>query len=272
MVSRAHRTWRAWLAATTLAVCGSAAAAVTVTLAGERAAAAQGASPDDAKREARKLADKGYEHFEAGEYDRAIPFFRDAEAKFHAPTLLLIQGHAHAKMGRIVAACALYRQVVDEKLPADAPQAFVDAQTDAGKKLDELTPKIATLKIVLKGMTPDRVKVSIDDVEIPESKVLEPIPQDPGTHKVTATIGGDDGGRAVFQTVTLKEGVTKQIQLVFRPGGPVASEVPPNGGGCASCEVARRDGQSGAPLALVASALTLALAAARRRRAPAPLR
>ncbi len=92
-------------------------------------------------------------------------------------------------------------------------------------------------------MTADQVKITIDDVEIPPEKVLQPLRVNPGTRKIVATIGGDDGGRAVFQSVTLKDGVTKQIQLVFRPGGPIGTA--PSSGGCASCEVASGRGAGG---------------------------
>ena len=230
-------------------------------------ALAQPAAADDAKREARELANKGYEYYEAGDYAKAIQFFRDAEAKFHAPTLLVIQARAQEKNGGLVEARTLYQKVADEQLPADAPKEFVDAQAGAREALAGLEGRIAFVKIVLKGMTADRVQITVDGVEVPAARLLQPIPANPGTRKIAATIGGDDGGRTVFQTVSLKEGVTKQIQLVFRPGGSVtAGELPPTGGGCASCEIGSLRGAEGAPPALFGAAAAVLLAAARRRR------
>lgn len=231
------------------------------------AALAQPAATEDAKRAARELANKGYELYEAGDYTKAIQFFRDAEARFHAPTLLVIQARAHEKIGGLVEAQALYEKVAAEELAADAPKEFVEAQASAKAALEDIGPRIAFVKIVLKGMTADKVKITVDEVEVPAARLLEPIPANPGTRKIAATIGGDDGGRTVFQTVTLKEGVTKQIQLVFRPGGSVtAGELPPSGGGCASCEIGSLGAGDGAPPAVLGAAAAAALTALRRRR------
>lgn len=235
-------------------------------------AAAQPPPVEDWKRAARELADKGYEHYEAGDYANAVKYFRDAESRFHAPSLLLMQANAHVKLGQLVEAEPLYQKIVEEPLPADAPQEFRDAQIEAAATLERVSLRIATLKITLKGMTADQVKITIDDVEIPSEKVLQPLRVNPGTRKIVATIGGDDGGRAVFQSVTLKDGVTKQIQLVFRPGGPVGTA--PSSGGCASCEVASgrspggtRSAQTGI-LAMLATGTLLRWR--RRSRAPGP--
>lgn len=222
------------------------------------------ADDDAAKAAARELANKGYEHYAAGEYQKAIPFFKDAEARYHAPTLLLIQAKAWRKLNGLVEARDLYRRIADEKLADDAPQEFLDAQVEAKKELDLVSARIATLEIVLKGMTPDRVRVTIDDVEIPPDKVLTPLPQNPGPHRIVATIGGDGGGRAVFQSVTLKEGTTKKIQLVFRPGTPAAT--PPSAGGCASCAIGASGEAAPAQAAGLLSAAAAAVASALRRR------
>jgi hypothetical protein len=229
-------------------------------------AVAQADATADAKHQARELADKGYEEYEARHYAKAVQYFRDAEARFHAPTLLLMQGNAQLKNGGLVEARVLFQRVVDEQLPPDAPKEFIDAQTEAKASLEGLKGRIATLKIVLKGMTPDKVRITIDDVEIPTADILKPLPQNPGPHKIVATLGGDEGGRAVFQAVNLNEGVIKTIQLVFRKGGIVGE--PPPTRGCASCEVGSTPIGAEAPVgALSALALTIAGALRRRRRA-----
>jgi hypothetical protein len=240
--------------------------AVSAPLAWARPAAAQ--SAEDAREEARKLADKGYEHYEAGNYPKAIQYFRDAEARFHAPTLLLMLGKAHYKNGGLVEARAAFRRIADEQLPADAPKEFVDAQAEARKGIEEINPRVAMLKIVLKGMAPENVRILIDDVEVPTADVLKPLPQNPGPHRIVGMLGGDEGGRSVYQAVTLKEGTTKQIQLVFRAGGPVTGPAPAQGG-CASCEIGGARGDAGTPAGLLAAAAVFALLGARRgRRSP----
>lgn len=235
-----------------------------------QAPSASAATPpvdEAAKAAARELANKGYEHYAAGEYAKAIPYFRDAEARYHAPTLLLIQAKAHVKLGDYVSARPLYEQIIGEKLADDAPAEFKNAQAQAQIGLDEAIPQIATLKIVIRGIRPERVRVTIDDVEIPKDKVLAALPQNAGPHKIVGTLGSEDGGRAVFQSVVLKGGTTKQVQLVFRPGEP-AGATPPSSGGCASCAVAapRPAGETG--VALLSAAAAALAAVLRRRRSP----
>lgn len=230
-------------------------------------AIAQPAASDDDKRAAKELANKGYELYEAGKYAEALPFFRKAEAKFPAPTILLVEARAQEQIGGFVEAQGLYQRIVDMTLAEDAPKEFVDAQATAKDALPAVSGKIAFVKIVLKGMTADKVRVTIDDVEIPADRMSKPVPANPGARKIVATIGGEETGRSVFQQVTLKEGVTKQIQLVFRPGGTLTSgELPPSGGGCASCEIGGRDRAAGEREALFAGLAAAALLGARRRR------
>lgn len=227
---------------------------------------AQPAQPaKDPKQAARELADKGYEQLQTGDYAKAIEFFRQAEALYHAPTLLLMQANAYVKLEGYVEALALYRRVADEKLAPDAPQEFRDAQAEAIKGADKLTGRIATLKIVFKGTTADKVRVTIDGVEIPTEKVLGPILQNPGNHKVEATLAAEEGGRSVFQSVTLKEGTTKQIQLVFRAGATNGPEPVPPSRGCASCEIGLPAGGS-APLEGALSLAVIGVLARLRRR------
>ncbi len=221
-------------------------------------ALAQPAVSEDEKRAAKELANKGYEQYEAGEYDKAVKLFVEAAKHFPAPTILLVTARSEEKLERFVEAQGHYRRIASMELAPDAPKEFADAKAAAEEALPKLSGRIAFVKIVLKGMTADRVQITIDDAEVPQAKILEPIPQNPGTHKIVATIGGDDGGRSVFQSVTLKEGVTKQIQLVFRPGGAITSGELPPGGGCASCEIGNLRGHDSSPEALLAAA-TLAL-------------
>lgn len=251
---------------TTMKVRGLLAAlSFTVVAAASAVAVGQPAASEDDKKAARELANKGYELYEAKEYAQAIKLFGQAEKRFPAPTILLLEANAHEQLGGYVEAEALYQRIIDMALGEDAPKEFVDAQASARAALPDASKRIAFVKILLKGMTVDRVRVTIDDVEIPAAKLVSPVPQNPGPHKIMATLGGDETGRSVFQSVTLKEGTTKQIQLVFRPGGPTSEA--PSGGACASCEIGNLRSDARAPEALLAAA-ALALILGARRRSP----
>lgn len=216
------------------------------------------------KNTARELATKGFEYFESGQLGKALQYFKDAEERFHAPTLVLLIAKTHMKLDQYVEARDAYQRIIDEQLPDTAPKEFLDAKEEAKKTVDLAAARIATLKITLKGMTPDKIRLTIDDVEIPTAKILTPLPQNPGNHKIVATLGGDEGGRAVYQAVDLKAGTTKQVQLVFRAGqlgGP-----PPSSGGCASCEVGAHLGAGDAVKSSAFALVLGALAAVRRRK------
>src|SRR5690348_13168824 len=70
---------------------------------------------------ARSLADAGLELFQAGRVEDAAAKFEAAEAAFHAPTTLLYLARCKAKLGKLLAARALYRRLASEALAPDAP-------------------------------------------------------------------------------------------------------------------------------------------------------
>ena len=80
---------------------------------------------------ARDLAKKGAEAFVAGNHAEALDFMTRAEALVHAPPHLLYIARAQAALGKLVAARETYLKVTREELPASAPRAFKDAQSQA---------------------------------------------------------------------------------------------------------------------------------------------
>lgn len=168
-------------------------------------------SIEAAKEAARIAADKGQEHFDAGRYKEAIAAFRDADQKFHAPTIQLMIARAHEKLGQLREARAQYQQVVDEKLALYAPRPFFQAQLDAKKEMEALIPRIPTLQVTVKGAPAADVQLTVDGRT---ATVGEALPLDPGEHAVVAT--APDGAQAT-QQVKLEERARKQIALVLQP-------------------------------------------------------
>jgi hypothetical protein len=216
----------------TIAAITLAAAVITGTPAhalAQPAAPAATAAPDateeaknaaeEAKNAARQLADQGYEHFERGEYQKAIQLFHRADELFHAPTLVLMQGHAQAKSGNIIEARALYQRVTAEALPVGASKEFREAQQEAKSSLEKLEGKTGFLKIVLQGGAPERVQIEVDGIPVPPSRIGQLIEQNPGKRRIVALIDAEEGGRSVFQTVTIKPKRTKQVTIAFRKSG-----------------------------------------------------
>lgn len=182
-------------------------------------ASAPAKSEKERRDEARALADQANVHFEAGEYQKAIELLHQADSIFHAPTLVIMQGHAQKKLGNLIEARALYMRVVKEGLDPNATEPFKAAYEEAKALADQLIGKTGYLKILLSGeIPPEKVQITIDDLPIPPSRIGQPIEQNPGKRKLVATIDAEEGGRQVFQIVTISPGKTKQIKLAFRKG------------------------------------------------------
>jgi hypothetical protein len=184
---------------------------------------ALGADKTDPKFAARALADHGAALYEAGKYKEAIDVFTEADRLFHAPTLVLMRARAHAALGQLVQARAVYQSIVDEQLAEGAPAAFVDAQRTARAELEAIDRRIPALRVTLHGGDGRGVKVSVDDVEVQGYGPDRWFPLDPGTHRVTVV---PFGGVGVSRSVELAEGARASVDVEL-PVAPVAAPPPP---------------------------------------------
>lgn len=183
------------------------------------AAGAPAMSEQERKDKARDLADQANTLFESGQYQKAIELFNQADSIFHAPTLVIMQGHAQEKMGNLIEARALYQRVVKEGLEPTAPAAYKQAYEEAKVLADKLIGKTGYVKILLSGeVPPEKVQITIDELPVPPSRLGQPIEQNPGKRKIIATIDSSEGGRQVFQVVNINAGKTKIVKLAFRKG------------------------------------------------------
>lgn len=164
---------------------------------------------------ARALATAGFELYEAGEYEKAIERFGSAEALIHAPTHLLYMARAEAKLGHLLAAREHYRNLVTEKLAADAPQPFRDAQQIAQRELTALDSRIPSVAIALPGQAAEKTVVTIDGEPVARDALAAPVPLDPGTHAVKARLAG---WPEVVQQVSLRDGGgVQEVELAVGP-------------------------------------------------------
>ncbi len=188
------------------------------------------AAGPDARAKARALADHGYSLFEAGKFVEAQSELEQAEALFHAPTLLVAIARCQAATGKLLAARATYQKVADEKLPRLASEAFKEAQRGAPGEIAALDRRIPTLAVEISGAPPgSAARVTVDGVEVADP--LKPAVLDPGVHTVVVT---REGSAPVSRTVTLVEMARERVVvdlaapvLVAPPGDPVAP--PPSG-------------------------------------------
>jgi len=185
-------------------------------------AMAQPATPNsDAKDSARKLAERGYELFQAGKYGEAIGHFEKAEQLFHAPPHLLFIARSQAKLGKLLAARAAYDAIVAERLASYAPDAFVLAQQEARIEVAALRTRLPTLELRIRGAAPSAVAVQIDGASVPVARERQRFPVDPGKHTVVARSGG---ATPLIRSVTVMESTSTPIELSF-DGAPSTAPV-----------------------------------------------
>jgi hypothetical protein len=155
--------------------------------AAEPAAADPPVSDIDRARALAKQANKAL--LKAQSYAEALDYATRAEALYHAPIHLAIIGEALIGMGRGAEAMATLERLVSEPLPANAPDAFRTAQADGQRRLKELSARVPSLLLVVKGAPPGAVTVTVDDKPF-ALKGGTATRLDPGVHKIHAVAPG----------------------------------------------------------------------------------
>lgn len=178
-------------------------------------------SPEDRKA-AVALGDAALKLFDQGQWAEAYQRFEQADQLVHAPPLVLYMARSKRNMGQLVEARKLYDQVVEEKLAADAPQQFRDAQKTAAEERDPLDARIPSVQIQVEGAPIHAVRVTVDGVELAPAALQAPVPLNPGSHDFEATAEGHPSAQ---QSVELpaKKGVHT---LVLVLGGESRTTVP----------------------------------------------
>ncbi len=176
------------------------------------ASTASGQTPEE-REGARTAANEGREAFEAGDYEQAIARFERANELIRAPTHTLYLARSHEKLGLLVLARELYREIEREQLAPDAPPPFLQAQQDARDELAALEKRIPRITVEVHGPGEEGAKVTMNDDVVPLELVGIARPVDPGTYRFRAT-SRDGNARPV--SVTLKEGENKTVTLELR--------------------------------------------------------
>ncbi|WP_437726442.1 hypothetical protein [Sorangium sp. So ce861] len=183
------------------------------------AAVAQQAEPtEQAKAEARSLANKGQDLFDAGRHEEALAAFREAAALVHAAPLLRMIARSCQRLGRLREARSFYQRVVDEPLAADAPRAFQQAQADARVELAALAPRIPALEVAVRGAAPDTVVLTLDGERIGQGT---PVERDPGIYTLVAVAPRRN---PITRTIRLNEGSRELVTIDLPP--PAAAPRP----------------------------------------------
>jgi hypothetical protein len=204
---RGRTTWKATITAV-----------LALVLASGVAQAAPSASDVDA---ARELMSQGREERKAGHHDKALERFRAAHKIMQVPTTALEVGQSLADLGKLVEAREMW--VAATKIPVEPkePEAFGKARKRAQELIDEITPRIPTVKFEVTEIAPGAtLKVTIDDASVEPDTLVVPRRLDPGKHVAVFT----DGKHISKLSFELAERDAKQLEVDLSIGDEVVTK------------------------------------------------
>jgi hypothetical protein len=175
----------------------------------------------DAQTAARARGEEGLRLFETGQWSEAFTAFEQADAIYHAPTLVLFMARCRRNQGRLIEAEVLYNKAAAEPVPKGAPEQFVKAVASARAELDNIHKRIPSVRVTLRGAAAARAVVSIDGVPLRVTEISSRKPLDPGDHEVVASV---EGGVSARKKISLQEGEEVSVELDLNP--PVPEETP----------------------------------------------
>lgn len=162
---------------------------------------------------ARALFREGVNHALRDEFAEAATCFSRAYAIHRAPTIAYNWAATLDRLGRLVEASELVREVVRDRSVDDATrQASRDLWAD-------LRHRVGHLRVTLSGET-SGVELVLDGVHLAPAIADRPIAVDPGEHRVGAA---RDGAVVVSGQARFEEGQELEIELVIPPA-PLAQD------------------------------------------------
>jgi len=177
----------------------------------------------DAERAAaRELFKEGDVLQRAAKFADALDKFQRAERVYGAPTNVLRIAECQAALGQLVESVETYRAAIRTVLPPGSPQAFQAAIDQAKGELAQVEPRLPKLMVQVLPAAPN-VQMQIDGQTVSAALIGEPIPLDPGTHRVRIVASGF---AAFEQDAALKERETTTVAAALK-ATPAVAPVPP---------------------------------------------
>lgn len=170
------------------------------------------------KKRAKKLLSEGDSLFRKGDYEGALDRYQKAYEAFPSPKIYFPMAQAEEMLGRDLEALTHYEQLLAEAGEDLSEQVRKDAEA----RIAEIESRIAVITFAVE---PEGAIVSIDDVEMGQAPLGEPVRLLPGPHKYSVR---KEGYEPVEKQMDLKPGerVHEAVELErIRPR--VAKRPPP---------------------------------------------
>jgi hypothetical protein len=174
------------------------------------------AAPDPAERAiARTLMDEGDRKAEIKDFRGALEAYKKADSIMGVPTTGIDVARTHLVLGHLVEAWQVAGVVTHFPRKPTEPEAFTHARRDADALIEQVLPRIPTLRIAAIGVAPGAaIEVTIDSVKVPRDQLNEALKVNPGEHVVHVWSRGFE---AATSTTTLTEGQTSTLTLTLTP-------------------------------------------------------
>jgi hypothetical protein len=175
-------------------------------------------SETEKKAAARAAYQEGVKLQDDGKAAEALTRFESAQKLFDAPTHLLHVAECQALTGRLVEASETYELLARKTLPAGAPDAFVQAQTQGQAELPALRARIPTLRVTVKPgpQQVQNLQVNVNGVIMPNELLGIARPLNPGTYRFSAAAVGWSTAAPI--DVPLGEKEQKSVELTLQQG------------------------------------------------------
>jgi hypothetical protein len=173
------------------------------------------AAESDARAQARALSQEGARHYNRGEYEAALEKFQEAYRTFANPRILFNVGQVQRDLGRPVEAIESFERFLAEAGDAPAP-----ARAAAGKWLEELRAKVATVEVSC-GL--DGAEVTLDGQSHGQTPLPRPLTVMPGPHQLLV----EKAGFVTFAArLNAERGARTSIEARLEPVPPPAPPAP----------------------------------------------
>lgn len=144
----------------------------------------------------------------------ALGKFQAAQKLFDAPTHIFRIGQCLAATGKLVEAQEVFEVLTRRDIPANAPDAFKEAQEQGRKDLEKVRGRIPTLRILVipPPANLQSLQLRVNGAVMPVELVDIARPVNPGTYRVTATARDM---KAAPVELKVEESTQKSIELKF---------------------------------------------------------
>ncbi len=163
---------------------------------------------------ARELFKEGDQLQRTGHFAEALDKFQRAQQVYAAPTNLLRIAECDAALGKLVASAEAYREILRMPLPAGSPPAFQAAVDQAKAELSQVEPRMPKVTVQVQPTGVQNPQLQIDGQNVSGALIGEPMPVDPGVHKIAVVAPGYASSE---QQVELKEHDEKTVALTLNP-------------------------------------------------------